>query len=128
MTNTNKTAVTPLLGVHSDDVRRWTDEGVLPVWFVDSEGRNVYNAESMMATTTTDLEQGRDAVDEMLDRFDRLLARCGGDYGRRGRSVLRVVREVGAETSTAPELETERCAVILPFPAGGRRSDNTGAI
>ena len=45
----NQTNVAKLLGVHRKTVKKWTDDGVLPVWFVDDSGRVVYSAATIEA-------------------------------------------------------------------------------
>lgn len=42
-------AVAKLLGVHRKTVKKWTDDGVLPAWFVDDNGRVVYSSATIEA-------------------------------------------------------------------------------
>lgn len=45
----NASAVARLLGVHRKTVKKWTDDGVLPYWFIDDSGRTVYSSATIEA-------------------------------------------------------------------------------
>ena len=45
----NATAVAKLLGVHRKTVKKWTDDGVLPIWFKDDNDRVVYSSATIEA-------------------------------------------------------------------------------